>query len=324
MKFRRLIFITCITVALLLFADGLGVLADMGIMKKKPPSIKTEDNAEKQQNTNNTENTERPESTAKSEKTETERITPEESVNIIVLGLDEGGFRADVIFLLNYSVDKGRLNILSIPRDTKTIINGKPEKINALYAIGGEALLSARVKSMTGLTPDYYITLNFKGFREIINILGGVEFNVPINMHYDDPTQNLHIHLNKGIQILDGNKSESLVRFRKGNNNKEGYKDGDIGRINMQQEFIKAFIQQKLKLKYISKASDVFEILKQYMKTNIEVRDVKYYLKSVRNFKYDQIQAFTVPGDSAYQNKIWYFIYDNKKTLQLINDNFYK
>ena len=104
-------------------------------------------------------------------------------VNLLVLGLDEYEARTDVILILNYSLQEGKLNILSIPRDTKVYVNGKPEKINALYLIGGVPMVRDRIKKITGLTTDYYVTLNFKGFRKIIDILDGVEFDVPINMN---------------------------------------------------------------------------------------------------------------------------------------------
>jgi len=259
---------------------------------------------------------------------ESEKVEPgteeRKIVNLLILGLDEDETRTDVILLLNCNMNEGKLNILSIPRDTRVYVKGKAEKINALYALGGVPLLSATIGKITGLPVDYYITLNFKGFRKIIDTLGGVVFDVPINMHYDDPVQNLHIHLNKGVQLLDGKKAEGLVRFRKGNDGTSGYEDGDIGRIKIQQEFLKALIQQKLKLRYISKADEIFSILKEHMKTNIEISDVRNHIKYIKNFDSEQIKSFTLPGESVYQNKLWYFVYDKEKTQQLISDNFFR
>ena len=335
MKFRMLLFVTCIIILLLLFADGLGMLHGIGNYNSKPLSDSRNNNLIQHQETELKENSEKPEQNElNNENLESDNMVTQDIdsnkkyekdyVNLLVLGLDEYEARTDVILILNYSLQEGKLNILSIPRDTKVYVNGKPEKINALYLIGGVPMVRDRIKKITGLTTDYYVTLNFKGFRKIIDILDGVEFDVPINMNYDDPVQNLHIHIKKGKQILNGRQAEGLVRFRKGNNNESGYEDGDIGRIRMQQEFIKAFIKQKLKIKYISKADEIFNILREYMKTNIEIYDVRYYLKGLRNFDYDQIKSYTLPGDSVFQNKLWYFIHDDNKTRQLINDNFYR
>jgi len=94
-------------------------------------------------------------------------------------------------------------------------VNGKYMKINALIGKGGEKMVIDMVEDITGLPVDYYVTLNFKGFREIVDTLGGVEINVPFDMDYDDPYQNLHIHLKKGKQVLDGKKAEQFVRYRK-------------------------------------------------------------------------------------------------------------
>jgi LCP family protein required for cell wall assembly len=287
MKYRVLIFITCTILSLLLFADGLAVLADMANMESKLLKNRSDKKPTQQEST--------PKNISNNEETQNKEIITKESINLLILGLDEEELRSDVILLLNYSLDNGSLNILSIPRDTKVNIKGKPAKINALYAIGGEPLVNDRIKRITGLSADYYIILNFKGFRKIIDTLGGVEFDVPINMDYDDPVQNLHIHLKKGKQILDGKKSEGLVRYRKGNDNKEGYEDGDIGRIKVQQEFLKEIIEQKLKFKYISKADEIFNILKENMKTNIEIRDVKYYLKGIKNFNMIIYSSYTFP-----------------------------
>jgi LCP family protein required for cell wall assembly len=320
MKYRLLIFITCTILSLLLFADGLSVLADMADMERKILQNRSDKKQTQEESTSKSTS----KSTSNNEETQNKETITEEYINLLVLGLDEEELRSDVILLLNYSLDSGKLNILSIPRDTKVNIKGKPAKINALYAIGGEPLVNDRIKKITGLSADYYIILNFKGFRKIIDTLGGVEFDVPINMNYDDPVQNLHIHLKKGKQILDGKKSEGLVRYRKGNDEKEGYEDGDIGRIKVQQEFLKEIIKQKLKLKYISKADEIFNVLKEYMKTNIQIRDIKYYLKGIRNFKYDQIKGYTIPGQSVYQNKVWYFLHDSKKTQKIIDENFYR
>jgi len=245
-------------------------------------------------------------------------------VNVLILGMDEEGERSDCIVLLNYNENDGGLNILSIARDTRVLYRGRYMKINALVARGGEKLLINKVREITGISADYYITLDFNGFRELIDALEGVEMNVPFDMDYDDPEQNLHIHLQKGWQVLNGQKAEQFVRYRKGNRNGQGYIDGDIGRIKAQQEFIKAFLEQKLKLKYLTKAGEVFYILRKHMRTNIEPEDISYHFRSVRNISIDKIRTYTTPGDSGYIDGIWYFFCDGEKTRELVDSNFFK
>ncbi len=251
------------------------------------------------------------------------RKTLNSYINVLVLGLDDDEKRSDVIALINYNPDENKMNILSIARDTRVKVNGKYMKINALIGKGGEKMVIDMVEDITGLPVDYYVTLNFKGFREIVDTLGGVEINVPFDMDYDDPYQNLHIHLKKGKQVLDGKKAEQFVRYRKGNHNGEGYEDGDLGRIKMQQLFMREFVNQKLKLKYLLKADEIFYTLKKNMRTNIEIGDIRYFIKDIKNIKTPEINGYTLPGYSRYIGGQWFYIYDKKKTKELIEQNFY-
>lgn len=245
-------------------------------------------------------------------------------VNLLVLGLDEYEERSDVMLLANFNPNNGRLNLLSLARDTRVQIGRRYTKINALVGIGGEELAIRKVEEFTGLPVSYYVTLNFEGFKKLIDILGGVEMNIKFNMNYDDPEQNLHIHLKKGKQVLNGEKAVQFVRYRKGNKPGTGYADGDLDRIKAQQKLIKALIEQKLKIKYLSKMDDIFDILKDHMRTNVEISDIHYYLPGISRIKFDEIKTFTIPGESVYRNRTWYYIHDEKRTRELIEKYFYK
>lgn len=313
MKLRKYLLLFCATLLLVLFTDGLSALVQMNAQAQLQPGgriERTESGGESGQHD--------------TEYTGSQKVTDRRPVNFLILGLDEEGVRSDVIALLNCSPSAGKLNILSIARDTKVRSRGKTVKINALIGMGGEKLIINKVEEITGLPVHYYVTLDFRGFRKIVDTLDGVVVNVPINMNYDDPDQNLHIHLKQGVQLLDGIKAEQFVRYRKSNTPDGGYTDGDLGRIKAQQEFMKALIEQKLRLKYLSKADDVFFILSKYMRTNIEIGDVNYYLKNIKHIKYDDIKSYTIPGDSVYTDEIWYFIYNSKETRKLIDTEFFK
>lgn len=251
-------------------------------------------------------------------------ISEELPVNTLVLGLDAEGTRSDVILLFNYDPGLSGLNILSIARDTLVRIDGRYYKINALYSKGGEFLLANKVSEITGLPVHYYVTMDFEGFRKIVDTLDGVQFDVPFRMNYDDPTQDLHIHLKKGMQLLDGKKAEQLVRYRKGNFKGQGYTEGDIGRISMQQDFIKALIDQKLNFKYLSRVDELFEILQKYVKTNVAVSDIARNIGSMKKIKYEEITAVTLPGTSKLINGVWYFILNDDETTNIIESSFYR
>ncbi|HEX2946153.1 MAG TPA: LCP family protein [Clostridia bacterium] len=250
------------------------------------------------------------------------RYEGNEPVNLMVLGLDGDKTRCDVILLVQYDPSASKINLLSVARDTRVAVSGSYCKINAVYSKGGERLVARKLSQLTGLPVHYYITMDFEGFREIIDAFGGVEFYVPFRMNYDDPAQKLHIHLDKGLQLLTGRKAEQLVRYRKGNLKGQGYTEGDIGRIRMQQDFLNAFIDQKLKLRYISRFDELFYILGRHMKTNITAGDISYYIADISKIRAGEAEASVLPGDSRIIDGVWYYICDRKKTRDLIRERF--
>ncbi len=250
------------------------------------------------------------------------RVAESAPVNMLLLGLDMDKTRCDVIMLLSFYPSAPALKMLSIARDTRVFTGRTYKKINSFYSMGGAKRVAREVSRITGLPVHYYVTADFKGFRKIIDTLDGVEFNVPFRMNYDDPTQNLHIHLKKGVQLLDGKKAEQLVRYRKGNYKKQGYIEGDIGRIKMQQDFMKALIAQKLNFRYIAKVDDIFAILQEYVKTNITLADIARYAGSAAKLRSDSIQTFVLPGESHIIDNVWWYIYDGEETASMIEENF--
>lgn len=307
MKLRRVILIFAVMLSAIMFANGvymLSVLAGRNSAGRTPGSPRPLS----QQGASHFESS----------------ASARQPVNLLVMGLDNEKSRTDVILLFNFDPDRSKLNILSIARDTRVLDRGRFTKINALYSAGGEELVAREARAITGLPVNYYLTMDFKGFRKIVDTLDGVEFNVPFRMKYDDPSQDLHINLRKGVQMLDGDAAEQLVRYRKGNRAGQGYIDGDIGRIRMQQDFIRCLIKQKLNFKYLNRMDDIFGILRKYVKTNIGLSDVAAYLGSLSRMDADGVKTFTLPGDSAIKGDVWYFIYDGEATEELIRVNFYK
>lgn len=306
MKLRRTLLLGCLILSAVLFVDGISVLALMNKRDKPRDPAGTE--------------------LGRLELRE-DRDTPAytgDSVNVLVLGLDEEEQRSDVIMLFNFLPGQSRVNILSIARDTRVTARRKQTKFNALVGTGGERLVADEIEELTGLPVHYYVTVNFRGFREVVDTLGGVEIDVPMNMDYDDPEQNLHIHLTKGLQVLDGAGAEQFVRYRKGNRSGEGFIDGDIGRIRMQQQFVRAFMQQKAKFKYLPKLYDIFYFMKANMKTNIDAGDISYYIRYMKKDMLQDVRTFTLPGESRYYGHVWYFVHDRKKTAELIETEFFK
>lgn len=243
-------------------------------------------------------------------------------INILAIGLDNDGLRTDTIVVISYDLDNDLVNILSIPRDTRMYVGGNYQKINCAYAVaknGKKNGVNGTIEAVTRLTAipiHYYVEFTFETFREVIDALGGVDFDVPQNMNYDDPAQNLHIHLKSGFQHLDGDKSEQLVRFRK-------YPMGDIDRVKVQQNFIKALAQQKLNAKIIGKLPDLFKVLQKDLKTNFKLSDMTKYALNLMDLSSENVKTYSLPGTADSESySASYWVADMEKTKILIEQTF--
>lgn len=229
----------------------------------------------------------------------------EPNLTCLVMGRNQS--LTDFIVLAQYNPNTRELSMLSIPRDS-FVGEGSPDgKINSIYAnYGGKEKginkLKEKVEEMTGIEIQHYLLFDASMLKKVVNELGGVTVNVPINMNYDDPYQNppLHIHLKKGTQLLTGSQAEQFVRFRK-NNDGTGYPNGDIGRIAAQQNFIKALISEILKAENIGKIKNLAQIAISNTKTDITLELVEEHLDEVVTFKMDRIRMETLPGIGKYQ-----------------------
>lgn len=255
-------------------------------------------------------------------------------LNVLMLGVDEDGLRTDALMLVSYDLTQSSAKVLSIPRDTqiKVTDRGVTRKINEIHAMsGGDGKIAgalASIKAVTALTSvpiHYYIELNFDGIDELADAVGPIEFDVPDiegngrGMNYDDPAQGLSIHLKPGLQKLRGNEVQQFLRYRKSNN---GTGDGsDTKRVERQQEFLKAAIDQKVNVGLIAKVPNIYKKLKKYMKTNFSLADAIKYAKYLKNFSGDKVTSFSLPGEAKLRGA-WYFFCDFDETAQLIRNEF--
>ncbi|MCI8654697.1 MAG: LCP family protein [Clostridia bacterium] len=253
-----------------------------------------------------------------------------EEFKVLVLGVstDTSAVLTDTIIVASYDPKTQSASMLSIPRDTFV---GKSEstatsynKINALYQTNIDKILST-VNDITGLDIEYYVIVDTEALIKLVDTIGGVEFNVPINMDYDDSSQNLHIHLKAGLQKLDGEKSENLVRFRHNNNGTSypaSYGDNDIGRMRTQREFITQVIKQTIQLKNITKIGEIMDIAYKYVETNVQISDAKDYIPYALEFNVENIKTGTLPGTPAKINGLWFYKYDKKESAELVKELF--
>ena len=218
---------------------------------------------------------------------EVERSKP---YNILVLGVDVEAKLTDVIVLCQVDTENHKMNMLSVPRDTRVTVNGHTAKINSAYHGGVEQTIRL-VKEVTGLPIHYYFLINTTAFRDTIDALGGVDFDVPQDMKHTDPLQNLYIDLKKGYQHLDGDKAEQFVRFR-------GYPMGDIARIEAQHAFFNALVEQKLAAKYVLKIPEVYNVIARNSSTNMRVADMLSTGKHLLAIDKSNYNTYTLPGST--------------------------
>ncbi len=237
-------------------------------------------------------------------------------INVLVAGKDVSGANTDVLMVVSVNPKQNNISILSVPRDTRVYVKGY-RKINSVYSFAEatgakkEETLIRAVSDITGLPIHYFAIINLRAFREIVDELGGVEFNVQRPYHYDDPYQDLHIHIDPGLQILDGEKAEGLIRYR------HDYAMGDIQRLDVQQEFISAMVKQKLNVRYIAKVPAVYDKVTEYVVSNLRISDVLDLAKTILGC---ETNSYVLPGATGESNGYW--IQNADKTRELIRDKF--
>ena len=255
---------------------------------------------------------------------------------ILILGIstDQVGVElTDTIMVASYNPNTQKATLLSIPRDTYTGKNPSKatpsDKINALYSYtnGPEATLEL-VNEITGLNIEHYVVVKTEALIKLVDAIGGVDFNVPIDMDYDDPTQDLHIHLKAGQQHLNSDQAEQLVRFRHNNDltsYPEEYGDNDTGRMRTQREFIMQVLKQTLKPENIFKIGEILDIVNQYVITNVDLNYAKDYIPYAVEFNTENIVTGVLPGENTNKNTsgTWVFVYDQDETEKLVQELFY-
>lgn len=202
------------------------------------------------------------------------------------------------------------------------------KKINAVYSYAkadnkdGITALMDEVEDICGFRPDSYVFIDTKIFIQAIDDLGGVYFDVPVNMNYDDVTPNInyefHIHVQKGYQLLNGENALGVFRFRH-NNNGTGYAMGDIDRINTQHDLIKAVASQALQLKNLTKLIEIAKLVSDNCETSLTYGNMQWYAQEFMKMSMDGISISTMPTTGAYINNLSYVKINVDDWLTVIN-----
>ncbi len=268
-------------------------------------------------------------------------VRNEHSYNILVIGKDRVGLNTDVMMVLNFNSATQKINLLQIPRDTcveDSVNRYGNKRINAVLAHwltqnrknysteteatrAGLEYFEKTIESIFGITIDKYCMIDLNGFVSIIDAIGGVPMNVPSNMYYNDPEQNLYINIKKGQQTLSGKDAEGFVRFR------SGYAMGDLGRVDAQKLFLSALVEKLTSSDWysLSRLSEVASLVIEHCTTNLTLTDIIGYLKLIDfgTLSSDSITFYTAPGEpfTGAGGASLYSLYTDE-TLEIINSAF--
>lgn len=240
------------------------------------------------------------------------------SSTILLAGTDASGDRTDTLMLLNVNCETRQLSLLSIPRDTRVNCSYSPQKINGAYGVNGGGTegmesLMGYVTDCVGFRPDGYVLIEMDVFVELVDLFGGVEFDVPMDMNYDDPQQGLSIHLTEGLQTLNGEEAMWLVRFR------SGYAMADLERVNVQRKFVSAALDQWTSPKYFFRYFRALSLVTDRMLTDLSKRELIWLAESVALCGVDDLMTATVP---YYLGEVYVYIDGDGDYLDLINTYF--
>ena len=248
-------------------------------------------------------------------------------IEFLILG--ESLNLTDTIMIGKYDPNSQKASLVSIQRDTFIGDNPKRatayDKINSVYQGKNSEKILKEVNELTGLNLKYYVAIDTKGLKELVDAIGGVEFYVPMDMKYDDTSQDLHINLKEGLQKLNGDQAEQVLRFRHNNDGTtypSSYGTQDTGRMRTQREFIIATLKQTLKPQNIFKLKQVIDIMSENVKTNLDFNEIKAYVPYAVKFDADNIKTGMVPGDVEMCNGVSLYIANERKTKALVNELF--
>jgi len=233
----------------------------------------------------------------------------------LAVGLDQVSVSTDTIMVATFDIKEHTIDVVSIPRDTLVSVPWGTKKVNTLYSANGLEGMLDGISDLLGYKINCYAIVDLDAFVELIDCIEGVDYNVPIDMNYYDPTQNLHINIPKGMQHLNGEDALKVVRFR------SGYATADIGRIGTQQDFLMTVAKQLLQVGNITKINEFAKIFEEYVDTNLTLGNIVRFGEEFLKVKPEDINFHTIPADyNGSIRRCSYCIINVDEWLALINE----
>ncbi|MBS3736043.1 MAG: LCP family protein [Candidatus Bipolaricaulota bacterium] len=225
-----------------------------------------------------------------------ELVKKGERINLLVLGIDhiEGAQarRSDTMMLASIDTAEGKASLISIPRDLfLKYPDDNFRRVNAAYAIDGPELARELASNFLGVPMNFYLVLDYEGFKEIVDLMGGVEITVEERLQYTDEAGDLNIDIDPGRQTLNGEEAMGYVRYRGD--------QSDLQRINRQQKFLRALLQGGVNLEGWSQIKDVINTGRKYAKTNLSLMDMYDLGRTLKDLGTEDFEMVTLSGKPA-------------------------
>ena len=237
----------------------------------------------------------------------------------LLIGRDDiegGGGNTDTIMVGCFDTENGTVDVLSIFRDTLVDVPWEIKKINSVYNVEGIRGVQKQVKNLIGYVPDYYFVVEMRAVTQLVDAIGGVDYDVPYNMDYDDPVQDLHIHFAQGMQHLNGEDAVKILRWRK-NNSGENISVGDVGRVEIQHDFLKSVARQALSFRTVTKIRQLARIVDSSLSSNLSYGEMFWFGEQALGLQDDGIHFHSLPGD--YDGALWSKTYQNYQSYVFVN-----
>ncbi|HIV68172.1 MAG TPA: LCP family protein [Candidatus Butyricicoccus stercorigallinarum] len=242
---------------------------------------------------------------------------------LFIAATDEDETRTDSMMVLVFDTNSQTANVINIPRDTlvDTERRGAGKKLNASHAAGIEEQLD-EVAGVIGFRPDKYIVANFDGIADIVDAIGGIDYEIPFDMSYHDASQDLAIEFEQGWQHLDGEQVVEFLRWRH-NDDGTGYDDGDIGRVEKLQTFLVALGKEVLSPSNLFNIPAIAAAVSDNVDTDLTTSQVLWLgMQGMKLDMDEDVHMQTLIGDNAMVGSLWFFILDEEMVIDQINESF--